>query len=92
MATLFDLVQVYWYLPLIISLISYTIGGAIYRLYFSPIAGFPGPKLAALTLWYEFYHDVVRRGQFIYEVRKMHDKYGPFLLLLVLPAFSPFCS
>jgi hypothetical protein len=34
-----------------VTLVLYTIYGAIYRLYLSPIAGFPGPKLAALTLW-----------------------------------------
>lgn len=34
--------------------ILYIIFGAVYRLYFSPIAGFPGPKIAALTLWYMF--------------------------------------
>jgi hypothetical protein len=35
------------------ALVVYLIGGAIYRLGFSPVAQFPGPKLAALTLWYE---------------------------------------
>lgn len=30
----------------------YLIGGAIYRLYLSPVSAFPGPKLAALTFWY----------------------------------------
>lgn len=49
---------------------------AIYRLYLSPIAKFPGPKLAGLTLWYEFYHDVIRGGQYLWKVNELHDQYG----------------
>ena len=56
--------------------ISYLVGLAIYRLYFSPIAKFPGPKLAALTKWYEFYYDVVLQGQFTFQIQAMHKKYG----------------
>jgi len=48
----------------------------IYRLYFHPLAGFPGPKLAALTLWYETYHDVWLRGKFVFKIKEMHEKYG----------------
>jgi hypothetical protein len=38
-------------LPLLVlgGWVLYIIGVAIYRLYLSPIAKFPGPKLAALT-------------------------------------------
>ena len=48
----------------------------VHRLYFSPLAGFPGPKIAAATGWYEFYFDIVKRGKYIYEIEKMHHKYG----------------
>jgi hypothetical protein len=49
---------------------------AIYRLWLSPIAHFPGPKLAALTLWYEFYYDTILHGQFTFEIARMHRRYG----------------
>jgi hypothetical protein len=34
------------------AIVLYLITGAVYRVYLSPLAKFPGPKLAALTLWY----------------------------------------
>jgi hypothetical protein len=34
-----------------VGLALWTLYGAIYRLYLSPISAFPGPKLAALTFW-----------------------------------------
>ena len=54
----------------------YTIYLLIYRLYFSPLAKFPGPKLAAATRWYEFYYDVLQRNRFSWQIQKMHDQYG----------------
>jgi hypothetical protein len=48
------------------------------RLYFSPISGFPGPRLAAASFWYEFYHDFWRNGKYIFEIKKMHEKYGKY--------------
>ncbi|MCJ1321263.1 hypothetical protein MMC15_006607 [Xylographa vitiligo] len=62
-----------------IVFLAYVLGLVVYRLYLSPISKFPGPKLAALTLWYEFYYDVVRGGQYIFHVRELHKKYGPII-------------
>lgn len=59
-----------------LSLLAYVVATIIYRLYFHPLASFPGPKLAAVTSWYEFYHDVIRRGYFIWQIQKLHDRYG----------------
>jgi hypothetical protein len=49
-----------------------------YLLVLSPLARFPGSKLAAVTLWYEFYYEVIKRGQFTFKVREWHEKYGKF--------------
>lgn len=57
----------------------YLAGLAIYRLYLSPLAKFPGPKLAALTQWVETYHELKNPGgQFIWVYQKWHEQYGEF--------------
>ena len=65
----------------------YTLYGLVYRLYLSPLAKFPGPKLAAATRWYEFYYDVVKSNRFSWQVQKMHDQYGKYS---PLPLFCRF--
>lgn len=47
-----------------------------YRLFQHPLARYPGPKLAAITRWYEGYYDVIQNGQYTFKLRELHDKYG----------------
>ena len=54
----------------------YLVFGGVYRIYFHPLAKFPGPKVAALTKWYEFYHDIIHKGCFIWKLQELHDRYG----------------
>ncbi len=49
---------------------------AAHRVFFGPLAHFPGPKLAALTGWYETYFDCFQRGRYWMEIERMHRKYG----------------
>ncbi|KAB8210281.1 cytochrome P450 [Aspergillus parasiticus] len=67
--------------PWIIALAGagYLISLAVYRLWLSPLAKFPGPKLAALTLWYELYYDIYCEGQYTFQIIRMHEKYGPIV-------------
>ncbi|KAJ9138718.1 Cytochrome P450 [Pleurostoma richardsiae] len=55
----------------------YLVGGVIWRLFFHRLSKIPGPRLAALTGWYEFYQDVILDGNYIREYPKLHEKYGP---------------
>ncbi|GKZ49379.1 hypothetical protein AbraIFM66951_001785 [Aspergillus brasiliensis] len=57
----------------------YTITLAIYRLHLHPLRSFPGPRLAALTFWYEFYYDVILGGQYVFQIRRLHERYGPII-------------
>lgn len=49
---------------------------ALYLLYWSPIAHIPGPRLAALTGWYETFFDVFQGGQFTFQIKAWHQQYG----------------
>lgn len=63
---------------LLAAWLLYYCGIIIHRLYFSPLAKFPGSKLAA-TGWYEFYYDCWLEGKYLFEIEKMHKKYGPII-------------
>lgn len=65
------LVPVIGAISLVLALLT-----VIYRLYAHPLAGFPGPKLAAATFLYEFYYDIIKGGMYIWEIERMHEIYG----------------
>lgn len=60
----------------IVALGAYISIKAIYRLYFHPLSHIPGPKLAACSHLYEFYYNVILSGKFLFEMERMHQKYG----------------
>ena len=67
-----------WFLAEVVS-IAFLVGSAvqiIYRLYFHPLANFPGPKLAAITWWYEIYYEIILRGQYTFKLGELHKEYG----------------
>lgn len=67
----------YWHVAGSIAAIFgvYSFVLVVYRLYFHPLAGFPGPKLLAATTWYEAYVDLVHHD-FPERLAKIHKQYG----------------
>ncbi|KAH8688960.1 cytochrome P450 [Talaromyces proteolyticus] len=70
-----------WNLALVglYGLLGWLVTRTIYRLYFHPLHKIPGPRLAAATHIVEFYYDVVKGGKYIWEIERMHAKYGPIV-------------
>jgi hypothetical protein len=66
--------------PLLVSLaitaLLYTFGLVLYRLYLHPLAKFPGPKIAAVSGWYEAYYQIYLNGQYSKQISELHDQYG----------------
>jgi hypothetical protein len=48
-----------------------------YRLVLSPLAKFPGPRLAAATHLYETYFQIIKGGTFTWHINDLHNQYGP---------------
>lgn len=66
-------------LTVIAAQLVYGLYVAIERLFLSPLSRIPGPKLAALTGWYETYFDVYLPGQYVFKIKQLHDQYGPIV-------------
>ncbi|KAH7325633.1 benzoate 4-monooxygenase cytochrome P450 [Stachybotrys elegans] len=44
-----------------------------------PLYQFPGPKLAAASFLYEAWFDLIKVGRYSWEIKAMHEKYGPIV-------------
>ena len=58
------------------SVLFASLAVAGYRWLLHPLAGVPGPKLAALSTFYEIYYDLVLKGQLPWQLKKLHEQYG----------------
>lgn len=56
------------------GLVSYVLGLIVYRIYFHPLAKYPGPLLAKISDLYSTYHAL--RGDRHLEFWRCHEKYG----------------
>ena len=68
------------WLALSLAAVVFQILKIVYRLYLGPLAGFPGPKLAAATNLYNAYYDLILHGSFIKLLPALHRKYGALAL------------
>ncbi|RSM20901.1 hypothetical protein CDV31_000272 [Fusarium ambrosium] len=72
----FDLGHLWIYLGVLVGGgFLYTFGLVVYRVFFHPLAKYPGPFLAKITDAYQLYH--AWKGDRHLEFWRMHQKYGP---------------
>ncbi|KXJ88374.1 cytochrome P450 [Microdochium bolleyi] len=56
----------------------YRVAVALYNISpLHPLSHIPGPRLAAMSFFYEFWYDVVLGGKFTGQIAMMHKVYGP---------------
>lgn len=67
------------------TLVIALLGGLVFhRLFLHPLSRYPGPKLAAITRWYEGYYDVIKNGQYTFKIKELHRKYGETFCFCVM--------
>ena len=66
----------------------YLISRSIWFLYFSPLSHFPGPRLAAISYVYEFYFDAWQPGNYVWQIGKLHKRFGELAAAQERPTFS----
>ncbi|KAH8655271.1 cytochrome P450 3A17 [Xylariales sp. PMI_506] len=60
-------------------IILYRLGVVVYRLYFHPLARFPGPTFNAASFLPYLYAEKLLGRFCLQEVKDLHEKYGPFV-------------
>ncbi|KAF5381432.1 hypothetical protein D9757_009044 [Collybiopsis confluens] len=65
------------YLALVSLVLVNFSGWILYRLFLHPLHKYPGPILAALSGGYQAYFNQIRGGEWILEIERLHNVYGP---------------
>ena len=65
---------------------------ALYRLFFHPLSGFPGPWFAAITPMYKTYYEVFKGGELLQKIHKLHSVYGGYIRLYAASAMLTISS
>lgn len=73
---------------ILLGLVAFQITKYVYRLTFHPLAGFPGPRLAALTHLYGAFYDLSETRSYIKEISALHKKYGIVMTNPIHPTTS----
>lgn len=62
----------------LLAFVAYLTALGVYRVYFSPLARskIPGPKLGALSKFYEAYYEIVKKGKLSFKLDELHQKHG----------------
>jgi uncharacterized membrane protein len=58
------------------GIIAYAIYTAIYNAYFHPLAKFPGPPIARITIYWKAYIECIANRSFCHVLVDLHAKYG----------------
>lgn len=72
-----------------LAVVGYAVTRLLYNLFLHPLRHFPGPWWAACSHLHEFYFDVIQRGMFMWEIERMHQKYGELHQLLGTRVLMP---
>lgn len=76
----FDSLVLWQAVPLLF--LTYLAYLAATRLFFHPLSRFPGPRLAALTYYYQGYFEVLRDGGLVEHLETLHAIYGTYWSVL----------
>ncbi|PSR71633.1 hypothetical protein PHLCEN_2v12486 [Hermanssonia centrifuga] len=77
------MLQVYFPLPLPIllsasaaAIVAWTACISIYNIYLHPLSKFPGPRLAAATIWWKAYIELYKKQGLVDKLTELHALYG----------------
>jgi hypothetical protein len=65
-----------WIIVLLAAGFTYVAVLVTYRFWIHPLANVPGPKIAAVTGWWEIYENVWKKGHLPFELKRLHEIYG----------------